>query len=150
MKNRYLFPLLAAVIACLIAVVCPTAHAAGLAPDSASFHGGAILLAQATAPTSQPFYTTTEFWTAIFALATGLVAVWRNNLLTQHQKVNQALVLSIEAASKIPEVVAAEEKFKTLISDKATQLGIEPLLNRLVKDLTVSTPTEPVAASPNQ
>lgn len=78
-----------------------------------------------------------------------LFGIWKHNAasasdkeLTLSQKINQSLVLGIETASKIPEVIAAENKMKAIIQAKATEYGVQPALHRIVQDLT-----EPAAAS---
>ncbi len=70
------------------------------------------------------------------ALVSGLVAIWQNRKASTAQKVTESLVLGIEQATKLPQVQEAEKRIKGIIRDKATQLGVQPLLHRAVKDLT--------------
>ncbi len=95
-----------------------------------------------TVPASAPaFYATGEFWSALFGLVAGIVAIWRNQTASAHQKVNESLVLAIEQVTKLPEVAAAEQRIKQAIQAKATALGVQPLLHRIVVDLTEPQPT---------
>jgi hypothetical protein len=106
----------------------PLAHAAEVAPAAA-------VAAPAVAVTA-PFYTSADFWSVVFGVVAGIVAIVKNSALSAHQKINEALVLSIEEVTKLPGVAEAEQKIKTLIQAKATALGVQPLLHRIVQDLT--------------
>jgi hypothetical protein len=134
MKNLIRFSLL--LLGALV-FTCGLAQAQSLPLDAS----GHVIVAAAAIP----FYATTEFWTALFGLISALVAICKNSALKDHQKVNQALVLTIEAASKLPEIVAAEQRFKGMIAAKAEQLGVQPLLDRIVQDLTITTPAPATA-----
>ncbi len=70
------------------------------------------------------------------ALVSGLVAIWQNRKASTAQKVTESLVLGIEQATKLPQVQDAEKRIKGIIREKATELGVQPLLHRAVKDLT--------------
>jgi hypothetical protein len=136
MKKDSVFLLL--IIATIGAFVClPFVIGAPVAP---SFQPSAAsvppLLAQASAPDAIPFYASDTFWAVALALVSGIVAILRNKTATTAQKINAALVLGIEQATQLPEVAAAETKVKNLIRAKAQQAGVEPILNRIVKDLT--------------
>ena len=83
-----------------------------------------------------PFYSTSEFWAGLFAVVTGIVAIWKNNQASTGAKINETLILAIEQATKLPGVSEHEQRIKRLIQSKATELGVHPLLHRLVQDLT--------------
>lgn len=85
---------------------------------------------------STPWYLSTEFFAALFSLAAGIVAVVKDQSKKKAEKINSILVLGIEAATKIPKVAEFEKKIKGDIRQKAEQLGVQPVLDRLVKDLT--------------
>ncbi|MES2696913.1 MAG: hypothetical protein V4773_25835 [Verrucomicrobiota bacterium] len=89
-----------------------------------------------TAAPATPFYSSSEFWSAIIAAIGGLIAIWKNSQASTSKKVNESLVLAIEEATKIPEVAAFEQRIKGKIRETATKAGVQPVLHRLVKDLT--------------
>ena len=89
------------------------------------------VIAPADAPTPLAVYVS-----IVVALASGLVAIWKNNQATKAQKIIRSVVLGVEQATQLPEVRAAEEKIKATIKQKATDLGVQPLLHEIVKDLT--------------
>lgn len=72
----------------------------------------------------------------VVALVSGLVAIWQRKEASTARKVTESIVLGVEQATKLPQVQAAEKQIKAKIRQQATDLGVEPLLNRVVKDLT--------------
>lgn len=70
------------------------------------------------------------------ALATSLIAIWKNKQASTQRKIVESIVVGVEEATKLPQVREAEKRVKDTIRAKATELGVEPLLNRVVKDLT--------------
>lgn len=123
-----------AFVALLFAALCLAGHAfAQTVP--------ALVVA---APAAAPFYASGEFWTGLFGLVAGIVAIWRNQAASTSRKVNETLVLAIEEATKLPGVVEAEQRIKQLIRDRATDYGVQPILHRIVKDLTDPATAEPV------
>jgi hypothetical protein len=113
----------------------PVAHAAAPRAD--------VALAQVAAPAPSvtvaapvPFYATEAFWATVLAVVSGLFGIWKNRQASTHQKINESLVLGIEQATKIPEVVAFESRIKKTIQASATGYGVQPLLHRIVQDLT--------------
>lgn len=97
-----------------------------------------------------PWYLSETLWATVIAFVSGVIAIWKNNAASTHQKINDALVLGIEQATQIPEVAAFESKIKSTIQAKATALGVQPILHRIVQDLTepAATATTAPASQP--
>lgn len=72
----------------------------------------------------------------VLALVGGLVAIWKNSQASTAKKITQSLVLGVEQATQLPEVQHLEQKIKFTIREKAKDLGVQPLLHEVVKDLT--------------
>ncbi len=127
MKNALrLLPFLLAALAFAFALALPAL--AQVAPaDPAPVVAG---------PTADDAGGMTTIVSIALALVSGLVAIWQNRKASTAQKVTESLVLGIEQATKLPQVQEAEKRIKGIIRDKATQLGVQPLLHRAVKDLT--------------
>jgi hypothetical protein len=112
---------------------------------------GGLFLAQIDPPSSDtsatvaaPFYTDGAFIGAVIAGIMSLVALWSHNEKntaikdkTTAQKVSESLVIAIETATKIPAFAEKEKAFKQAINEKVTKLGVQPLVHRLVKDVTL-------------
>lgn len=79
---------------------------------------------------------TTTIISVIVAVVSGLVAIWQNKSASTAKKVTQSVILGIEHATKLPEVAAMEKRIKATIRQKATDLGVQPLLHTAVRDLT--------------
>jgi membrane protein implicated in regulation of membrane protease activity len=92
--------------------------------------------AAAAASSTTPWWQSTGFIAAAVAFIPSVIAIWQNKSKKTAQKLNETLVEGIELAATIPEVVAAEKKIKDQIKATAEKYGVEPLLHRLVKDLT--------------
>ncbi len=90
----------------------------------------------APAPVVIPWYANEALWSTLFAVAAGVFGIVRNSQLSTHQKINEALVLGIEQATKIPAVAAFENRIKADIQTRAAELGVQPVLHRIVQDLT--------------
>lgn len=103
---------------------------------SPAFAQSAPALNVIAAPAAVPFYASGEFWTGLFGVAASLVAIWRNGAATNARKINDTLVLGIEEVTKLPGVAEHEQRIKTYLREKATDLGVQPLLHRIVQDLT--------------
>lgn len=95
-------------------------------------------------PASSPSLDSAGIIGIVIAAITSLYGIWahkeKNAAVkekTVAQKVSETLVVAIEAASKIPAVEAKEQEIKKLISDKAKEAGVEPVLNLLVKRFTL-------------
>jgi|GEM_PF-4886469 len=137
--------LLLAVFALAFSAFFVTGVVSAQAADSVSASDTAVIsdpVQQVAA--SAPFYVSGEFWTSLFALVAGLTAIWKHKAanaaqkeLTTAQKITQSVILGVEAATKIPEVAEYEKTVKRIIRNKAEELGVQPLLNRAVRDLTV-------------
>lgn len=98
---------------------------------------------KAVVPTSAPL-DSAGIIGIVIAAVTSLYGIWahkeKNAAVkekTTAQKVSETLVVAIEAASKIPAVQEKEKEIKKLISDKAKEAGVEPVLNLLVKRFTL-------------
>ncbi len=122
-RAQGLLPALLLALACLLCVL--------LSP--AAF--GQEAAASAPAVTA-PWWSGAEVISAVIALATGLIAVWQHKEKKTAQKVSESLVLAIEAATKIPAVADKEKAIKAKIRETVTDLGVQPVVHRLVKDLT--------------
>ena len=83
-----------------------------------------------------PWYMNGTLWTALIAFVAGAFAIWQNKEKRTAEKVSQTLVLAIEQASKIPEVVEEEKKIKAKIKEVTTKNGVEPIVNKLIDLLT--------------
>ena len=103
-----------------------------------ALHAQAAAAPAVVAPAGVPFYASGDFWSALFGLVAGITAIWKHTELSTTKRALQAVVLGVETATKIPEVAAAETKVKAIIQDKAAQLGIQPILDRVVQDLTAT------------
>ena len=128
MKNPIrLYALTAAILAIAFSLVllCAPTTAFAQAPNPAP-----------VAAASTPFYASGEFWTTVFAIVAGIFGIWKNSQHSTAQKINESLVLGIEKATKIPRVADYERQIKQTIQAKATEYGVQPLLHRLVQDLT--------------
>jgi uncharacterized membrane protein len=97
---------------------------------------GDTAAADTVVSSTTPWYLSTSFIAAAVAAIPSLIAIWQNKSKKAAQKLNETLVKGIELATTIPEVVAAEKKVKDKIKETAEKYGVEPLLHRLVKDLT--------------
>lgn len=96
-------------------------------------------LAQASAATPAPVADDSSLTTFVsigLALVTSLIAIWKNKQASTSRKIVESIVVGVEEATKLPQVRDAEKRVKDTIRAKATELGVEPLLNRVVKDLT--------------
>jgi len=110
---------------------CFTFALAGLAQVAAD----TVTTAAATAPADDGSSLTTIISVAV-ALVSGLIAIWQNKQATTARKVTQSIVLGVEQATKLPQVQAAEKQIKATIRRQAEELGVQPILQRVVKDLT--------------
>lgn len=127
MKTLRLLPFLFGAFAFAFAFLLPTLPlVAQTAPVDAA--------AAATA-TGDATSTTTLVSIALAVIA-GLVAIWKNAQASTAQKITQSIVLGVEQATKLPHVQAAEAEIKATIRRKAQELGVQPLLHEIVKDLT--------------
>ncbi len=70
------------------------------------------------------------------ALITGLLAIWQKKEASTAKKITASIVLGVEQATKLPQVQEQERRIKGMIRAHAENLGVEPLLQRVVKDLT--------------
>ncbi len=70
------------------------------------------------------------------ALVSGLIAIWQNKQASTARKITASIVLGVEQATKLPQVAAAEKQIKATIRQHAQDAGIQPLLDRLVQNLT--------------
>ena len=131
--------IIVALLACTFATA-PKVHAA---PPSEM----TLMLAQFDAPGAvdsaakvtkpAPFYTDGAFIGAVVAGFMSLVAVWQNAKKNTAQKVAESLVQAIEIATKIPAVAEKEKAIKQSINRTVTDLGVQPLVHRIVKDVTL-------------
>lgn len=128
-RSPWLFHML--LVVALVGLVAAPSQAAEAAD------GIHALTSAATGETvSAPWWSGAEAISAVIALCTGLIAVWQRNEKKTAQKVNESLVIAIEAATKIPAVAAQEKAIKAKIRTVTDDLGVAPLVHRLVKDLT--------------
>lgn len=79
---------------------------------------------------------TTTIVSIALAVIGGLVAIWKNKQASTAQKITQSVILGVEQATKLPQVQALEKQIKGNIRAKAAELGVQPLLHAVVKDLT--------------
>jgi ABC-type nickel/cobalt efflux system permease component RcnA len=120
--NKYKLLFLSLIVACM-AVLCLPATA--LAADAAATDGDAT-----------PLWLSPGFYSALIALATGMIAIWQNAAKKTAQKVSETLVLAIEEASKIPAVADKEKEIKKKIQEVNERYHIEPVVKKLVEKLT--------------
>lgn len=134
---RFLAAIIAIALALMLVLVItqPAAHAQAV--PALSSQPSAI----SAVPAPVPFYASGEFWSGLFGVVAGIVAIWRNQAASTSRKVSETLVLAIEEATKLPGVAESEQRIKTLIREKATDLGVQPLLHRMVKNLTEPAPS---------
>lgn len=90
----------------------------------------------APADAAAPWYLNGAMWLALITAALGIAAVWQNKEKRTADKINETLVLGIEAASRIPEVQAYEKKIKQQIQTQAQKAGVQPALDKIVQLLT--------------
>lgn len=87
--------------------------------------------------TAVPWYADGAVIGGVIAAVTSLLALWANKAKNTAQKVSESLVIAIETASKIPAVAEKEKAIKQAINAKVTELGVQPLVHRIVKDVTL-------------
>jgi hypothetical protein len=111
------------------------AQAPGSAPPATAQAVGATPSA-AGAEVAAPWWSGPEALSAVFALVTGLFAVWTHKEKRTAQRVSESLILGIEAASKIPAVAEKERAFKAKIKEVTRDYGVGPVVAALVSRLT--------------
>lgn len=127
--TRLLFAM--AALAALVCFSTPTLHADTAPPEVA-----AEVVADA-APAAHPWYADGAFIGGIIAAFTSIVAIWQNKGKKTAQKVSESLVQAIEVATRIPAVAEKEKEIKRSINATVTKLGVQPLVHRIVKDVTL-------------
>jgi hypothetical protein len=83
-----------------------------------------------------PWYADGAVIGAAIAAITSLLAIWSHKEKSKAQMVSESLVVAIEAASKIPQVAAQEKAIKAKLKSEFEALGVQPLVDRIVQDLT--------------
>lgn len=134
MQNTTRRSLFAALLGLLLCALCLTAANTGFA-QAAVDPATPIVLAPQPAP-ALAWYANPTLWATVIAFVTGILGIWQHGEKTKAQKINESLVLGIESATRIPEVAAQEKAIKERIKQYATDAGVQPLLARLVQDLT--------------
>lgn len=116
------------------------AHAPSVAVQArAQFAQAAVDAPVALAPqpaSAVAWYANPTLWATAIAFVTGILGIWSHKEKTRAQKINESLIMGIESATRIPEVAAQEKAIKERIKQYAENAGVQPLLARLVQDLT--------------
>ncbi|HTJ77954.1 MAG TPA: hypothetical protein VL357_03085 [Rariglobus sp.] len=124
---RTLLPWLSAIVLVLLLVLVlhpVTAYAQAAAPA-----GAAVVV-------STPWYADGTVISSIIAAVMAIFGVWSHTEKTTAQKITESLVVGIEQATKLPKVAAAEAEIKAKIQSVASDYGVQPLLDRIVQDIT--------------
>lgn len=128
----WLFAALCAFV--LIALVTMPAGAQVIPPDLSALDSQLSTGGQPAAPA--PWYSDGAVIGIIISSIMSLVAVWSHKSKKTAQKVSESLVIAIEAATKIPAVAEKEKLIKAKLRQEFEDIGVQPLVHRLVKDLT--------------
>jgi hypothetical protein len=84
-----------------------------------------------------PWYADGAVIGGIIAALTSIFAIWSNKQMRTAEKISRSLVEAIEVASRIPAVATKEKEIKQSINATVTRLGVQPLVHRIVKDVTL-------------
>ncbi|MFA6962428.1 MAG: hypothetical protein WC205_16860 [Opitutaceae bacterium] len=129
MKNIRLLILSAVALAAVLSFAPQLAQAADAAAEPTS-------VVTSAATTTTPWYADGAVIGAVIAAVTSLLAIWQHGEKKTAQKVSESLVVAIESATKIPAVAAQEKAIKAKIKSVAEDYGVQPLLDRIVQDVT--------------
>ena len=147
---RHLLLAAVALVAIAFAVPAPIVSAASADSSQHAALGAAtaptpLLLAQVTPPApdakppvvaSTPWYADGTVIAGFIAFITSITAIWSHTEKRTAQKISESLVAGIEAATKIPAVAAQEKIIKARIQAVATDYGVQPLLDKIVQEVT--------------
>ncbi len=79
-----------------------------------------------------------ELWMALITIISGAIAIWQNQGKRTSQKIIDSVVLGVDEFSKLDVGEKEAKKLKASIKQKALEYGVEKILNKAVKGLTIS------------